>query len=117
MCFAWAGCTSLGNPSDPLGASSASSNSGLSAQRLIAAVHCFRACPATSSTGVFDIYRARVGLLDPSPPVLAREPSGSLFSNPIVSAIQTVSFTAVDRGGGLYRVAVLVDGVPYGSVR
>jgi hypothetical protein len=92
--MAWDGhCATLGN-----------------AHRLIAGVHCFGPCPATTGTGAYDIYEARIGLSDPWSPVLLHDPSGSLFSHQDISGGQSVSFAATDRGGGLYRVGILVDG-------
>lgn len=118
-CFAWDLCNGLGSPYEPLGGASAVSRSGLNASRLIIVADCLATandgCPADSVVSHIDIYEARIGLLDPSPPVILDDPRGPLFSRGRLSGTQNASFAATDRGGGLYRVALAVDGATYDS--
>jgi hypothetical protein len=118
-CYGWWGCHSLGIMSGGDIAANELSRSGLNAHKLIAVAHCVASgtdCGVTPTVrGRFDIYQSRIGLSDPSAPVFLHDPSGPLFSRGPINGIRTASFAGYDRGGGLYRVGVDVDGVVHAS--
>ena len=59
------------------------------------------------------IYAARMTLLDSLPPTLEVQPHGALIdANEPLAGVQSVSFIARDKGGGLARATLLVDDSP-----
>ncbi|HEY2638018.1 MAG TPA: hypothetical protein VGI54_11550, partial [Solirubrobacteraceae bacterium] len=52
---------------------------------------------------------------DDYPPAIVDDAHGPLLGRGRISGTQNASFAATDRGGGLYRVAVSVDGANYAS--
>jgi hypothetical protein len=72
---------------------------------------CARA--AFPDNGVIRIWSARIGLADSIPPTITSGPSGSLIDNATrATGVQVVRFAAIDRGGGLQTMGLLVDGEP-----
>jgi hypothetical protein len=90
--------------------------SGLSAHSLILFTDCTSGQPDDcegAMTASIAVDRARMTLADVIPPVFNAPPSGSLLDTSApLTGIRTVSFSAADRGGGLYRAVLEVDGVP-----
>jgi hypothetical protein len=105
-CWASEGCRSL-TPGQPL------ARSGLAARSLILFTDCSSGngeCHAPMTASIA-IERARMTLNDTLEPVFASAPSGSLFDTGApLTGVRSVSYTAADRGGGLYRAALEVDG-------
>jgi hypothetical protein len=85
---------------------------GLSGQRTLSAwVHCGGGgqCTGASSIG---LYGARIELRDDIAPVISAV-SGTLLAAGPVKGRRTLTYGASDRGGGLLREQVLIDGVPW----
>jgi len=90
----------------------AESASGLSGQRTLDVwVHCGGGgdCSGPSSVG---IYAARIDLRDDIAPVITGM-SGSLLAAGAVNGTRSLSYGATDRGGGLLREQLVVDGQPW----
>ncbi len=90
----------------------AESASDLSGQRTLAAwVHCGGGgdCSGASS---LELYAARIDLRDDVAPVITGT-SGSLLAAGAVKGTRSLSYGATDRGGGLLREQLLVDGQPW----
>jgi hypothetical protein len=88
--------------------------SGIQVQQLVAQIACYfdgaGRCEPTSDHGWFRLYSSRVGLDDLHPPALGR-PSGSLLATDApLEGEESISFSATDRGGGIEKVGVAVDG-------
>ena len=61
---------------------------------------------------VAELHAGTLTLRDDHPPVLTRRPDGSLLdAGRTLRGVAAVSFAASDRGGGVARAEVLVDGV------
>jgi hypothetical protein len=74
--------------------------------------HFFCALSSCSGTGTsVTITNLRPRLSDTSSPTFNSTPSGSLFDPGAVSGTRGALFDASDLGGGVYRTALLVDGV------
>ncbi len=59
------------------------------------------------------VYAAWMTLRDLVPPVITAKPAGGLLDPTVpVEGLRVVRLTAEDRGGGLARATLLVDGVP-----
>src|SRR4051812_46289188 len=117
-CYKWSGCGGVGVFNGGATQRNYLSRRGLGAKRLIASVHCLGANQGCRSDWVgarFDVYQARLTLADSAAPALTHDPGGSLYGLGTVSGVRTVSVAGTDRGGGLYRVGVQVDGVTHGS--
>lgn len=65
-------------------------------------------CPR-NETAAYRLFSARLTLDDSAAPVFAAAPSGDLLDSR-VAGVRTVRFQAADRGGGLRRARILVDG-------
>ena len=106
-CWASEGCRSLTPGQPPL------ARSGLAARSLILFTDCSSGngeCHAPMTTSM-TIERARMTLNDTFDPVFVTPPTGSLFDTGApLTGVRSVSFSAADRGGGLYRAALEVDG-------
>jgi len=114
-------CTSLGDPTDPLGTDNqvfAPAANVQGALMLGAGIECFGAdgdvCPeslggAGPPSGVLDIYGSDIVLDDESVPVLTTV-SGGLATDAPLTGSEPVSFTAADAGPGLYQVNFFIDG-------
>jgi hypothetical protein len=102
-----------GRPFDPANRISAS---GIEVQRLYALMSCdllhsAPKCTPSSDHGHFSIYSARIGLTDPYRPELSRRPSGPLLdSSGPLEGEKSISFSATDRGGGIEKVGLTIDG-------
>jgi hypothetical protein len=69
-------------------------------------------CPAGSATRV-TLHRLDAELSDRLDPVLVGEPSGDLLeTGRAVAGTRSIAFSATDRGGGVYRATIEVDGAP-----
>jgi hypothetical protein len=67
-------------------------------------------CPAGGSTRA-TVHRLDAELSDRLDPVLVGTPSGDLLdSQRAVAGTRSIAFSASDRGGGIYRAAIEVDG-------
>jgi hypothetical protein len=114
-CWAISGCYALGN-----GVSNASrvGHSGLDIGALHVFVDCNPAgCPAGSGANLLRIHRGEFVLRDLADPVFSGTPSGDLLdpTRP-VGGVRTVSFSATDRGGGVYQARLEVDGTAVTTV-
>jgi hypothetical protein len=109
-------CAQLGQTQAPYAASNRFTASHIGARSVYAVIECyppgFYCDPpySLSHTASIVIYTARVGLDDAYLPEIMAEPSGSLVA-PRVEGERSLSFSARDRGGGLARTALVVDGV------
>jgi hypothetical protein len=86
---------------------------GLSATRLEARLVCGgpRVCHRATGPAILWLRAARVVLHDGHAPTGAAV-QGDLARDPVLSGVERLSFTATDRGGGVYRTIVSVDGRP-----
>ena len=104
QCWSTSGCTSLTGRWE----------GGGSFGSLILYLDCSNGPPndcGAGSTASLRIPSARVVLEDAQSPAFAGQPSGSLLDTTAPqSGERGVSFTATDRGGGVYRAALEVDG-------
>jgi hypothetical protein len=83
---------------------------GLTGQQVLSAfVRCGDGSNCTGTSSVA-IYAARIDLRDDVAPVISAV-TGSLVATRPVSGRRTLSYAASDRGGGLLREQLLVDGV------
>jgi hypothetical protein len=107
-CWAAESCQGL-TPAQPL------AKSGLAAHSLILFTDCSSGhgeCRAPMHASI-TIDSARMTLADVIPPVFNAPPTGSLLDTSApLTGVRTVSFSAADRGGGLDRAVLEVDGVP-----
>jgi hypothetical protein len=105
-CWSAEGCQGL-TAAQPL------AKSGLAARSLILFTDCSSGhgeCHAPMSASI-TIDRARMTLNDALDPVFVTPPTGSLFDTGTpLTGVRSVSYSAADRGGGLYRAALEVDG-------
>jgi hypothetical protein len=106
-CWSSEGCRSLTPGQPPL------ARSGLAARSLILFTDCSSGngeCHAPMTASVV-IESARMTLSDAFDPVFVGPPSGSLLDTSApLTGVRSVSYSAADRGGGLYRAALEVDG-------
>jgi hypothetical protein len=106
-CWSSAGCRSLAPGQPPL------ARSGLAARSLILFTDCSSGngeCHAPMTASIV-VESARMTLNDTFAPVFVAPPSGSLFDTGApLTGVRSVSYSAADRGGGLYRAALEVDG-------
>jgi len=64
----------------------------------------------TASDEIVRLYGGKVVLSDASNPQVSGSPSGGLLTDDPLQGVEDVTVNAVDDGGGLYRVLLLVDG-------
>ena len=106
-CWASEGCRGLTPGQPPL------ARSGLAARSLILFTDCSSGngeCHAPMTASVV-VESARMTLNDTFDPVFVAPPSGSLLDTAApLNGVRSVSYSAADRGGGLYRAALEVDG-------
>ena len=107
-CWSSEGCRSLTPGQPPL------ARSGLAAHSLIIFTDCSSGngeCHAPMTASIV-VESARMTLNDTFDPVFVAPPGGSLFDTSApLTGVRSVSYSAADRGGGLYRAALEVDGV------
>ncbi len=107
-------CTELGRLGSPLASENVFVARNLSTSAIYAVVECAQTNCNQQAYGdhwaQILIHGARLGLADPFSPELKAEPSGTLTAAR-VAGDASVTFSATDRGGGLARAALLVDGV------
>lgn len=117
LCAQSLGCSSRGNPSDPLEGANAVSVADLSGVTQIQwSGSCGGGpggeCPA-SGTGTlssqYNVYAADIDLVDDAPPTVSNV-SGPLLAGGTLSGSQAVSFNAGDAQSGVYGGSLLVDG-------
>jgi hypothetical protein len=103
-------------PADPMSAANRVVRSGLHARRLILRMECrsydgaIRACGPADHGGALGIARARITLSESLPPELDA-PTGPLMEPAaMLEGVQSAAVSARDSGGGLERLAVVVDG-------
>lgn len=73
---------------------------------------CSTTNPSAPSTGTLTLGAGRIQLSDQEPPKITVAPSGGLFAEgATVDGAQTVAFSAEDLGGGVYKAALVVDGL------
>ncbi|MEA2136686.1 MAG: hypothetical protein QOC68_4596, partial [Solirubrobacteraceae bacterium] len=118
FCSRYASCSERGAPNgNHLVAANRVARSGLQIKRLNAFLQCRLAgatrCDSTEEAGRLSIFAARFGFSDLMAPVLRARPSGSLLqATAPLEGETTISFAASDRGGGIEKVGVVIDGQP-----
>ena len=118
FCTPWASCWDRGSGShDPFAVANRVSVSGLEVPQLTAELSCHlddgaASCDPGSDHGWFEIYSVRFGLSDPYEPEFVSPPVGPLLATeaPHVGE-ESLRFSATDRGGGIEKVGVAIDGV------
>ena len=117
FCTPWASCWDRGSGSrDPFAVANRVSASGLEVPQVIAEINCKIDAPATSCDpgsdhGWFEIYSARFGLSDPYEPAFVSPPVGPLLATDApLEGEQSLRFSTTDRGSGIEKVGVAVDG-------
>jgi hypothetical protein len=120
-CLAYRGCTARGDNSNWYAPANRVNFPNVHIKRIIAAAQCLSSsgCPAESSRTIagFAIYASFIALRDPHRPALSTEPQGGLFFDGArLQGNAVTSWSAVDQGGGLARVKLLVDGANRASV-
>jgi hypothetical protein len=76
---------------------------------LASAPTCANPVPDSPETAFVGIRRSSVTLLDRSAPEV-QQAAGPALSEPVWTGAEPLSYRAEDRGGGLYRIVVEVDG-------
>jgi hypothetical protein len=115
-CWAAANCFALGDGT--VSSASRVAQSGLDTGVLYAFVDCNPGpCPSGTGANLIAVHRADFTLRDVLDPVIAGTPSGDLLdpSQP-VAGVRSVSFSASDRGGGVYQATLEADGAPVVTV-
>ncbi len=75
-----------------------------------------QACPSSSEVDV-TIFDGVFKIEDSDSPVIAGQPGGAMFASVAnLSGEQTIAFQASDRGSGVYRAVVEVDGAVMGEI-
>ncbi len=111
-CWSFGGCTALGD--GKVSSASRVAEAGLDAGAIHGWIDCNPGpCPAGSGPNAFSIHRADFTLADRTDPWFTSTPSGDLLdtSKPLFGA-RAASFSAQDKGGGLYAATLEVDGKP-----
>jgi hypothetical protein len=119
FCSRYVSCDNLGiGSTDRFSSANRLTRSHLEIRRLYAFMMCDALytpqCAATSDNyGSATIHAAQIDLTDPYQPVLDDSPRGSLIdtAGPIEGE-RTLSLSASDRGAGIERLGVIVDGQP-----
>jgi hypothetical protein len=113
----FAGCTGAGVAGSVFAADNRVVRGGVNAHSLKYQVLCWNygnggiTCdPGTRTPGRLVIFAARVGLLDDFAPTFDEKPSGALVSGDAVAGVAAIVVSASDRGGGLARAWLEVDG-------
>jgi hypothetical protein len=91
---------------------------GLDAHHIYAVAECLAAtgCPSTASQAGFAIMSTRVALRDDIRPVFTSDPTGGLVrEDRALTGVVPADFAAVDRGSGIYRARMIIDGRGYES--
>ena len=117
LCAQSLGCSSRGNPSDPLEPANAVSVSDLSGVTQIQwSGACGGGpggeCPASGAgtlSSQYNVYAADVDLVDDTPPTVS-DVSGPLAAAGTLSGEQSISFNASDGQSGVYGGSLVVDG-------
>ncbi len=118
ICFQERGCSSLGRLDTPL---SPANLVGATAAPNITGIDLFltcghedaggTACTASTPAARAQLHRADFVLEDRLAPTISPAPSGPLVEpGRLVSGVQPLTVAATDRGGGVYRARVEVDG-------
>ena len=113
-------CYEVGTPfpADPMSAANRVVRSDLNITRLILRMECrsnssmadIRPCGPSDHGGGFGVARARITLNDALPPVVDTATGPLTTSGAMLEGVQAVTVAARDLGGGLERLAVVVDG-------
>lgn len=118
-CYAaWSSCRGLGDPASPLDPGNVVGGVGSpTTSRLEVLLTCGEAdnsstaCPASNPAATFTLYRADITLTDSNPPTLTEAPTGSLLTpRAQLTGVQSLTLSASDKGGGVYRAMLVVDG-------
>jgi hypothetical protein len=119
FCSGFASCGGHGvgrqRPFDP---ANRLSRANLQAPQLVAQLACdtagsYGCAPKPGADhGWFEIYSARIGLSDLYAPNFVRAPNGSLLATDApLQGERSITMSTTDRGGGIEKVGVVVDGV------
>ncbi len=121
-CVGRLGCRGRGNPAVPSDPANTVAVGGLSSDQVALQVECrtdgsVAQCPGNGPTPVF--YEARqavIGLTDNVNPVFVSGPDGPLVDpTGYVRGVAGAAFEATDRGSGVYRQILRIDGHPVQS--
>jgi hypothetical protein len=108
------GCGELGALSSPYAAASRADAQHLTIKRLLVLEQCdssLSGCDPTDALAEVIIMASRVGLRDSDAPTFASPPTGSLLeSGGVLNGERSVRVRGQDVGGGVARIAVVVDG-------
>lgn len=117
FCSVFVSCSSLGDGKDPLADGNRYNRANLQIRRITASMSCRvedggTHCDSSRDTGDFTIYSARVALEDLYRPEFSAAPSGSLLTTGVtLDGEKTISIAASDRGGGIEKLGIAVDGL------
>jgi hypothetical protein len=117
-CFASAGCTSKGDPSQPFGQSNLVymlNRSGVTGLEFLLTCalpdSSSEKCPATAPGAKFELFGAELTMADSSSPVIPIAPSGPLVLPAAhLSGSEPVTISATDTGSGVYQAMLEIDG-------
>jgi hypothetical protein len=107
------GCTELGDATAPFAPGNRFERDGLQLSQLRASAVCSSpsGCLATAPPSYLEVFSSRVGLSDDRTPAFRSAPTGSLLETDTpIQGVRSVQYAAYDDGGGLARVALVVDG-------
>jgi hypothetical protein len=114
VCNLVPGCGALGTDASPFALLNRAEGQQLSLARLGVSMTCHltAGCSPSDPASYAVVFSSRIGLSDVDRPTFLRGPIGPLVeTDRPVTAEQDARYAAEDIGGGLARVAVLVDGV------
>jgi hypothetical protein len=115
VCNQVAGCVVLGTETQAFAGTNRAEGQRLSLSRLGVWLTCHwttGSCPPSDPASYVVVFSSRIGLSDDSRPTFVRGPSGPLVvADHVIGGEQDVRYAAEDIGGGMARVAVVVDGV------
>jgi hypothetical protein len=105
-------------PADPMSSANRVVRSGLNIRRLILRIECrsnssfadIRPCGPSDHGGSFGVARGRITLNDALPPVIDSVTGPLTTAGAMLEGVQAVTVGGRDLGGGVERLAVVVDG-------
>ena len=114
------GCYEVGipYPGDPMDPANRVARSDLNVKNLILRMECRsydgapHDCGPADPAGTFGVARSRITLNDGMPPRLSTPEGPIMTDGAVVEGMQAITVTTEDSGGGVERIAVLVDGRP-----
>jgi hypothetical protein len=115
----FSGCTGAGVMSNPLAPQNKFERSGLAIRSLTYQIMCWNfgapggaSCPTSPTLGRLRIFSSRFSLIDESAPTFEGDLVGVPADGTVVAGAIDATFTAADRGSGVARTWIEIDGVP-----